>query len=400
MEFQPAHRGPLEDVRIVDVSRLVAGNMLTSVLADMGADVIKVEEPGRGDPLRDWRVKGVSVHWKVYGRNKRSLTLDMRKAQARDLLLRLVAGAHVFVENFRPGKLEKLGLGPEVLLQRNPDLIVVRISGWGQTGPYAARPGYGTLVEAMSGFAALNGYEDRPPVLPPLALADMVAGLYGAVAVMVALRHREVGRGAGQVIDLPLFDPLFSLMSAEAGIYRLTGKTKQRTGSRSNSSAPRNVYRTRDGRWLALSASMQIMAERLFRAMDREDMIHDPRFRTNADRLANVEELDAIVQDFIAQRTLEDNLAFFEQAGVTVAPVYDISQILADPHFQERQVIVEVPDADMGSVPMHNVVPRLSDSPGALRRPAPALGEHTEEILAALGFSAEEIRRLREDGVV
>lgn len=400
MEFQPDHGGPLQDVRIVDASRLVAGNMLTCVLGDMGADVIKVEEPGRGDPLRDWRTKGVSVHWKVYGRNKRSLTLDLRKPAGRELLLRLVADAHVFVENFRPGKLEKLGLGPDVLLERNPDLIVVRISGWGQTGPYASRPGYGTLVEAMSGFAALNGFEDRPPVLPPLALADMVAGLYGAVAVLVALRYREVGSGRGQVIDLPLFDPLFSLMSAEAGIYRLTGQIKRRTGSRSNSSAPRNVYRTKDGRWLALSASMQVMAERLFRAMGREDLIEDPRFRTNADRLANVEELDRIVQDFIEQRTLAENLAFFEQAGVTVAPVYDIAQILEDPHFQERQVIVEMPDADMGTIPMHNVVPRLSASPGSLRRPAPALGEHTEEILTALGLSSDDVRRLRAEGVI
>ncbi|HEY8417136.1 MAG TPA: CoA transferase, partial [Limnochordales bacterium] len=223
---------------------------------------------------------------------------------------------------------------------------------------------------------------------------------YGAVAVLVALRYREVGSGRGQVIDLPLFDPLFSLMSAEAGIYRLTGQIKRRTGSRSNSSAPRNVYRTKDGRWLALSASMQVMAERLFRAMGREDLIEDPRFRTNADRLANVEELDRIVQDFIEQRTLAENLAFFEQAGVTVAPVYDIAQILEDPHFRERQVIVEMPDADMGTIPMHNVVPRLSASPGSLRRPAPALGEHTEEILTALGLSSDDVRRLRAEGVI
>jgi len=390
----------LADVRIVDTSRLVAGNMLTAVLDDMGADVMKVEEPGRGDPLRDWRVKGVSAHWKVYGRNKRSLTLDLRRPEGRELLLRLVEQAQVFVENFRPGKLESLGLAPAVLLERNPGLIVVRISGWGQTGPYASRPGYGTLVEAMSGFAALNGFEDRPPVLPPLALADMVAGLYGAMAVLVALRHREVGAGSGQVIDLPLFDPLFSLLSAEAPIYRLTGEIKRRTGSRSNTSAPRNVYRTRDGRWLALSASMQVMAERLFRAMGREDLIHDPRFRTNADRLAHVEELDEIVQDFIARRTLDENLAFFEKAGVTVAPVYDIEQILADPHFREREVIVEMPDADMGRVPMHNVVPRLSASPGSLRLPAPALGQHTEEILTGLGLTPEDVRRLAAEGVV
>lgn len=400
MKFQPDLRGPLHDVRIVDVSRLVAGNLVTSVLGDLGADVIKVEEPGRGDPLRDWRVEGVSIYWKVYGRNKRSVTLDLRKDGGRRVLLQLLKDADVFVENFRPGKLEQMGLAPETLLKTNPDLIILRISGWGQTGPYADRPGYGTLVEAMSGFAALNGYEDRPPVLPPLALADMVAGLYGAVSILTALRHRELGGGTGQVIDLPLFDPLYSLMAAEAGIYKLTGRLKKRTGSRSNSSAPRNVYRTLDGRWLALSGSMQIMAERLFRAIGREDLIDDPRFRTNADRLRNVEELDAIIQDFIGQRTLDENLAFFERARVTVAPVYDIAQILADPHFKERQVIVEMPDPEMGTVPMHNVVPRLSASPGALRLPAPELGQHNEEIFTGLGLSAGDVERLRAEGAV
>lgn len=400
MGVGPHTQGPLGDVRIVDVSRLVAGNLLTSVLGDLGADVIKVEEPGRGDPLRDWRVRGVSIYWKVYGRNKRSVTLNLRSAKGRELLLDLVAGAQVFVENFRPGKLESMGLSPDTLQQRNPDLIIVRISGWGQTGPYAQRPGYGTLVEAMSGFAALNGFQDRPPVLPPIPLADMVAGLYGAVGVLVALRHRERGAGRGQIIDLPLFDPLFSLLSAEAGIYRLTGTVKQRTGSRSKSSAPRNVYQTKDGRWLALSASMQVMAERLFRAMGREELVEDPRFRTNADRLAHVEELDAMVQEFIGQRTLEENLRFFEQKGVTVAPVYDISQVLEDPHFRARQVIVEIPDEEMGRVPMHNVIPHLSASPGSIRLRAPALGEHTQEVLGELGLSPQQVAALAREGVV
>ncbi|MBO8140843.1 MAG: CoA transferase [Firmicutes bacterium] len=400
MDYRPDDVGPLNDMRIVDVSRLVAGNMLTCVLGDLGADVIKVEEPGRGDPLRDWRVKGISVYWKIYGRNKRSITLNLRRPEGREILLQLLERADVFVENFRPGKLEKLGLAPEILLDRNPGLVVVRISGWGQSGPYAQRPGYGTLVEAMSGFAALNGYDDRPPVLPPLALADMVAGLYGAVAALTAVRYRDASGGKGQVIDLALFDPLFSLLSVEAGIYQLTGKVKARTGSRSNSSAPRNVYKTRDGRWLALSASMQIMAERLFRSMGREDLIEDPRFRTNADRLANVEELDAIVQSFIAQRTLAENLDFFERAGVTVAPVYDISQILKDPHFLSRQVIVEMPDKETGRFPMHNIVPRFSVSPGALRLPAPVLGEHNRQVLGALGFEAAEIDRLAREGVI
>ncbi|HEX7124230.1 MAG TPA: CoA transferase, partial [Thermodesulfobacteriota bacterium] len=365
--FVPDAECPLDGVRILDLSRLVAGNMLSLVLADFGAEVIKIEEPGRGDPLRDWRVKGVSVHWKVYGRNKKSVRLDLRKPAGRDILLRLVDGADVLLENFRPGTLERMGLGPEVLLGRNPKLVVVRVSGWGQDGPYAHRPGFGTLVEGMSGFAAMNGFEDRPPVLPPLSLADMVAGLYGASAVLIALRARDLRGKGGQVIDLPLLDPLISILGPEAAIYKLTGRIKKRVGSRSNTAAPRNVYATKDGRWLAISASMQVMAERLLRAIGRADLIDDPRFRTNADRLQHADELDAIVGAKIAERTLAENLAFFEEAGVTAGPVYDVAQLLEDPHVRAREVITELPDAEMGSVPMHNIIPRLSATPGAIR---------------------------------
>ena len=398
--FAPEAECPLDGVRVLDLSRLVAGNMLSLVLADFGADVIKIEDPGVGDPLRDWRVNGVSVHWKVYARNKKSVTLDLRKPAGRDILLRLVEEAEVLLENFRPGTLERMGLGPDVLLERNPKLVLARISGWGQDGPYAHRPGFGTLVEGMSGFAAMNGFEDRPPVLPPLALADMVAGLYGATAVLVALRAREVRGGEGQVIDLPLLDPLISILGPEAAIYKLTGRIKQRVGSRSNTVAPRNVYATRDGRWLAISASIQVMTERLLRAIGRADLIDDPRFQTNADRLTHVEELDAIVGAKIAERTLAENLAFFEEAGVTAGPVYDVSQLLEDPHVRAREVITELPDPEMGGVPMHNVIPQLSATPGAIRRPAPGLGEHTAEVLGALGLDEAELARLSAEGVI
>jgi len=399
VEFDPAAPAPLDGIRVLDLSRLVAGNMLSLQLADQGAEVIKVEDPDKGDPLRAWRVNGVSLHWKVYARNKKSLALSLRRSEGRDVLLDLVARSQVLIENFRPGTLEKMGLEPDALHTRNPALVIVRISGFGQDGPYRDRPGFGTLVEAMSGFAAKNGYEDRPPVLPPLALADMVAGLYGAYAVMVALRIAERG-GGGQVIDLPLLDPIVSILGADPALYRLTGERPVRTGSRSNTTSPRNVWRTEDGRYIAISASMQAMAERLFRAIGRPDMIDDPRFRTNTDRVRNADACEAPIAAFIAARTLEENMRAFHEAEVTAHPVYEIDQFLDDPHVQARGIVVEAPDAEAGSVLMHNVIPRLSATPGRLRRAAPALGEHTHELLRILGYGDARRAELVAQGVI
>lgn len=382
--FQPNAKCPLDGLVVLDLTRLVAGNMLSLQLADFGAEVIKIEQPGKGDPLREWRVKGISAYWKVYARNKKSVTLNLREADGKALLLQLAERADVLIENFRPGTLETMGLGPEVLLARNPGIVVVRISGWGQDGPYRFRPGFGTLVEGMSGFAARNGFEDREPVLPPLALADMIAGLYGSFAVMTALRHCDQG-GTGQVIDLPLLDPMFSVLGPEAAIYQLTHKIKPRTGSRSNTACPRNVFPTKDGRWISMSASMQAMVDRLYKALGVPELLNDPRFRTNADRVANAEATEAPIRAFISAHTLDDGMAFFEKNEITAAPVYDIDQFMADPHVRARQIVVDLPDKDMGTIPMHAVVPRLSASPGALRRPAPDLGEHTAEVLGRLG---------------
>jgi len=398
--FEPGAPCPLDGVRVVDMSRLVSGNMVSLQLADFGAEVIKIEDPKRGDPLRAWQTDSVSVHWKVYCRNKKSVALSLREPRGRELFLDLAATARVLIENFRPGTLETMGLGPELLHRRNPGLIILRVSGWGQDGPYRDRPGFGTLVESMSGYASRTGFPDREPALPPTALADMVAGLYGAFAVMVALREVETKGGAGQVIDLPLLDPLFSFIATEAAIYRLTGTVRDRTGSRSETTSPRNVFRTNDGRYIGISASIQAMAERLFRAIGREDMITDPRFRTNTDRVRNAEACEAPIAAFIAARTLAENMAIFERAEVTAAPVYDIDQFIADPHVTAREILVDLPDADIDRLPMHNVIPRLSDTPGRLRRPAPALGEHTVEILGSLGLSHAEIEGLAREGII
>ena len=372
----------LHGVRVVDLSRLVAGNMLSHLLADFGADVIKIERPGAGDDLRNWREEGVEIFWKAYARNKRSVCWDLKRAADVAKLLQLVKSAHVFIENFVPGKLEELGLGPEFLHEVNPKLIIVRVSGWGQTGPYRGRPGFGTLIEGMSGYAHLNGYADKPPALPPLATADMIAGLYGAYAVMLALRHVEMQSGRGQVVDLSLFDGMFSFVASEAVKHRVSGQVSMRAGNQSQHTAPRNIYRCSDGKFIALSASMQRMSERLLTAIGRPELITDPRFCTNEARVRNRDLLDAILADFIVQRTLEENLHFFDDVQVTVGPVLAMDDLLAHPYLAGREVVTEFDDPDIGAIPAHTPVPRLSHTPGRLRTPAPALGAHTREVEA------------------
>jgi crotonobetainyl-CoA:carnitine CoA-transferase CaiB-like acyl-CoA transferase len=399
LDYEPGARGPLAGVRVLDMSRLFAGNLLTQQLADFGAEVVKIEPPA-GDTLRHWTCEGVQTHWKVYARNKKSLGLNLHHRDAAELLLRLVPSAAVFVESFRPGVLEKMGLGPDVLHECNPKLVIIRISGWGQDGPYRHRPGFGTVIEGMSGFAALNGFEDREPVLPPMYLADGVAGLFGASAALTALREVECNGGLGQVVDLPLLDPLFAMLGPQAANYRITGALRPRTGSRSTNSAPRNVYRCKDGRYVGLSGSTQTMAERILRTIGRPELVADPRFRDNAGRVKHAQELDGIVGGFIAQYTQQEAVALFDNAQVTVGPIYDISQIVADPHFIEREIVAEYPDAEMGQVPMHHVVPRLCGTPGSVRSPAPALGEHNRDLLAEVGIDEPRYRELLASGAL
>ena len=398
--FEPEREGPLRGVRVLDFSRLVAGNMLSLQLADFGAEVVKVESPGRGDTLRDWREAGMSVHWKVYARNKKSISLDLKAPEAPAIILDLVPHFEVMIESFRYRYLERLGVGPDALLEGNPKLVLVRVSGFGQTGPYAKRPGFGTLVEAMSGFASRNGFEDREPVLPPLAMADMIAGLSGAMATVIAVRNVEVNGGRGQVIDLSLLESIFSILGPEAAIHKLSHKIRRRVGSASEGTSPRNVYATSDGGWVAISASTQAMTERLFRAIGRDDLNHDPAFKTNTERVKRREEVDTIVGGFIKQRTLADAIRFFEEAEVTAGPVYDIGQFLEDPHVQARGIVVETPDEEMGEVPMHAVVPRLSGTPGPLRYPAPAVGQHNREIFSRIGYSEDRIDSLAQKGII
>ena len=400
LSWEPDQTGALDGVRVLDLSRLVSGNVITHVLADHGAEVVKVERPGVGDDLRNWHVNGVSTFWKVYCRNKKSVSLDLRTPRGREILLKLAAGARVLVENFKPGTLERWGIGPDELHAANPGLVIVRVSGWGQTGPWSHKPGFGSLVEAMSGFAAMNGFADRPPVLPPLALADMIAGLYGAFATMVAVREIEQKDGGGQVIDLSLFEPILSVLGPMAANYALSGEVPPRTGSLSNTTAPRNVYVCGDGRYVALSASMQAMHERLMHAIGRPELIDDPRFRTNTDRLRHNHILDPIVAGFMASRTQAECLEIFEAADVTVGAVADVEQLSTHPYVAERGAVARLPDAETGDLPMHAPVPRLSETPAVLRHPAPEIGQHNDEIYGEIGIDADERAALAQEGVL
>lgn len=390
MHWDPAAEGPLEGIKVLDLSRLVAGNMLSLQLADFGADVVKIEPPV-GDPLREWKEDGLSIFWKTYGRNKRSVVLNLREAADREALWALIDGADVLIENYRPGTLEQMGFGPDLLLERNPDLVVVRISGFGQTGPYAEFPGFGTIVEGMSGYAYRTGFPDREPVLPPLALADMIAGIYGMSATMTALFARQKGKTRGQVVDLSLLEPIFSVLGPEAGIHALTGKVKERVGSASNTASPRNVYRCADGKYVALSGSTPAVARRIFEIIGRADMNADPRFATNSERLKHRELVDEAIGAWFATRAHDEALAIMRDSGATVGPIYSIADASTDPHFTEREVIVSLDDEDHGTLPMHNIVPRLSATPGTFRRPAPGLGEHTTEVLKEAGVAPEAV---------
>ena len=392
-------KGAFDGVTVLDFTQGIAGPHASMLLALHGADVIKIEPP-EGDPLREWRDDGKSLHWKTYCRNKRSIVLNLRNDAAKHALLRLVAKADVLIENYRPGTLEEMRLGPDVLHKTNPRLVVVRVSGFGQTGPYAPLPGFGTLVEAMSGFASRTGFPDREPVLPPLALADMIAGVYGAFATVTALRARDNGTANGQVIDLSLLESIFSVLGPEAGIYAVTGKVKERSGSASNTSSPRNVYRCSDGHYIAVSASIQAMAKRLFATIGKPEMIDDPRFCTNSDRVKNRTLVDEVVGAWFATKTREEALRIMRDASVTVGPVYSIADAMGDTHFRERGIIVDVEDAELGKLPMHNILPRLSATPGVWQKPAPGLGEHTDVILKDAGFSSDDIAKLRKDGAV
>jgi crotonobetainyl-CoA:carnitine CoA-transferase CaiB-like acyl-CoA transferase len=392
--------GALGDLRIVDCSRLIAGGVLATMLADLGADVIKVENPKGGDPIRTWSKSLGELWWKVYGRGKRSITLNLTKPEGQALLRRLVKTADVLIENYVPGTFEKWGLGWDALSKANPRLVMVRVSGWGQDGPYRDRPGFGTMVEAMSGFAATTGPPESP-TLPSFPMADMVAAQAGAVAVLAALRHRDRVSGRGQMIDLPLYEPLLAILGPNALEYRAHGIVRERIGNRSHNASPRGTYKTQDGKWVALSASTPASADAMFNALGIGQLLADPRFATNDARIANGEAVDQAIAEAIGKRSREEIVRLFETEGLTAAPVYDIADIMEDPHFKARRTFVELPDSELGTVTMSAPTPRLSETPGTIRWAGPALGAHNREVFAdELGLSDQELERLKADGII
>ncbi len=386
----------LGGIRVVEAATLFAAPFAGMLLGDFGAEVIKLEHPRRPDPARGHGPSkdGEGLWFKSLARNKRLATLDLSKRDGADLFLRLVERSDVVLENFRPGTLERWGLGWDELSAANPRLVLARVSGFGQTGPYAQRPGFGTLAEAMSGFAALNGEPDGPPLLPPLALADGVAGLATAFAVLAALRAREAS-GAGQVVDVSLVEPLLALLGPQLAAYDLLGTLQPRTGNRSSHNAPRNVYRTSDGAWVAVSASADSVAARVVRLVGRPDLAEASWFATGAGRVEHVEEIDEAVSRWIAERDRDTVLAAFEEAEAAIAPVYDASEIADDPQLTAVGAI-----SDVDGVKMPSVIGRLSETPGAIRHPGRGHGADTEAVFAELGVSGDELGRLREEGVV
>jgi crotonobetainyl-CoA:carnitine CoA-transferase CaiB-like acyl-CoA transferase len=394
--------GPLTGLRVIDVSTILAGPLCCQILGDFGADVVKIEHPAAGDSMRGHgAVKdGVPLWWKEISRNKRTLGLKLSDPDGAAILLRLADTADVLVENFRPGTLERWGLGPDRLHEVNPRLVVVRVTGFGQSGPYAARPGFGTLAEAMSGFAHLTGEADGPPTLPAFGLADSICAIAASSATMMALWTREQHGTTNQVVDLSLLEPIMAAVGPGPTVYDQLGVVEHRHGNRSTNNAPRNTYRTKDGHWVAVSTSAQAVAERVLRLVGHPEVIDEPWFASGAQRAAHADELDAYVGEWIAERTRAEVAEEFELAGAAVAPVYSARDLVEDPHVRAIGMITEVPDADLGMVKMHNVMWRMPATPGRIRFTGRPLGADTDTLLGDLGLDTAAIADLRARRVV
>jgi crotonobetainyl-CoA:carnitine CoA-transferase CaiB-like acyl-CoA transferase len=394
--------GPLAGLRVLDLGTVYAAPITAMLLGDFGADVIKVEHP-KGDPARTHGLSkdGHGLWWKVIARNKRTVTLNFSTAEGQEILRRLVAQADVVIENFRPGVMEKWGLGPDELLAVNPRLVMLRVTGFGQTGPYATRRAFGTLAEAMSGLAHQTGQEDGPPTLPPFGLADGVSGISGAFAVMLALYHRDVTGGRGQIIDLALLEPLVGILGPGPSAYDQLGIIAGRHGNRSTNNAPRNAYLTRDDRWVAISASATSIAERVMRLVGRPDIAEKPWFSSAGERVQRAEMIDRPVAQWIRERPLTEVVEGFQQAGAALAPIYDMEQLLEDPHVVARETMTTIEDEDLGPLKMQNVFFRMSGTPGTIRHGGRRLGQDTEDVMAELlDVKGEELAALREKGVL
>lgn len=393
---------PLTGIRVLDLGTVYAAPISAMLLGDYGAEVIKVEHPD-GDPARThgYHKNGHGLWSKVISRNKRTVTLNLAKPKGQDILRRLVEHADVLIENFRPGVMERWHVGPNALFEVNPRLVMLRVSGFGQFGPYAHRRAFGTLAEAMTGFAHQCGPADGPPTLPPFGLADGVAGISGAFAVMLALYARDATPRRGQVIDLSLLEPLLGILGPGPSVYDQLGIIPSRQGNRSTNNAPRNVYLTRDRRWVAVSASSTSVAERVMRLVGRPDIAEQPWFSSAGERVRQGELIDPPVAAWIRDRNHDDVVRAFQEAGAALAPVYDVEQLIADPHIEALGAITTIDDDDLGPLRMQNIMFRLLDTPGGIRFSGRRLGQDTDEVYAQLlGLDADTVDQLRTEGVV
>ena len=396
------NRPPIEGLRVIDASTVIAGPTVGMLLGDFGADVIKVEHP-QGDPLREtgYQKNGFGLWFKMANRNKRGITLNFNTARGQELFKTLILSADVVIENFRTGTMEKWGLGWEDLSNINPKLIMVRVTGFGQTGPYRNRPGFGTIAEAFSGFASVTGEADGPPTLPNFGLADGVAAAYGTFATMFALYHRDAKGGNGQYIDLSIYEPLFQVLGPQPLQFDQLGIIQKRWGNRSKNNAPRNTYRTRDGHWVALSTNTPSIVSRVMTLCGGKKVSEDPRFQTPQDRVAHIEEIDGIVAAWIGRHDLQVVLEQFEKVEAAIGPAYDIGQIFQDPQYQARADIIEVLDEDLGPIKMTNAFPFMSETPAEIRHAGPRKGQHNRDILVGeLGLSEHELVELEKDNVI
>lgn len=393
---------PLHGLRVIDASTLFAGPMAAMHLGDMGAEVIKVEHPTKPDPARGHgpSKNGQNLWWKTLGRNKRTVALDLHADAGRDAFLRLAQTADVVIENFRPGTLERWGLGYEELSAANPGLVLARVTGFGQIGPYRSRPGFGTLAEAMSGFAASTGEPDGPPTLPPFGLADGIASLATAYAIMVALHARAANGGAGQVVDVAIIEPILAMLGPQITRWDQLGTVQPRTGNRSTNNAPRNAYRTADGSWVAVSTSAQSIAERVVALVGRPELADEPWFATGAGRAEHADLLDEAVGGWIARHSRAQVIAAFEDAQAAVAPVYDAHDIVDDPQFQALGTIHRIHDDDLGDMAMQGPLFRMSRDAAVIEHTGRAHGADTDAVLRELGFAEDDIVRMRAEGSI
>lgn len=393
---------PLQGIKVIELGTLIAGPFCARLLAEFGAEVIKIEQPGSGDPLRKWRKlhQGTSLWWYAQARNKKSVTLDLKQLEAQDIVRKLAKGADIVVENFRPGAMEKWGLGWEQLSKLNPGLIMVRLSGFGQTGPYRDRAGFGAIGESMGGLRYITGYPDRPPVRVGVSIGDSIAALHGVIGALMALHHRNVNGGRGQYVDVALYEAVFNMMESVLPEYDMFGFVRERSGASLPGIVPSNTYVTRDNRYVVIGANADSIFKRMMNGIGRPDLATDPALAHNDGRVARTGEIEKVIGDWVAAHDLEHVLDVLEKADVPSGKIYDIADIAKDAHYAAREMIRSHRLKDGKSVKLPGIVPKLSETPGDTKWVGPALGEHTAEVLGALGYSKEQQQDLKRRGVI